>query len=124
MFNILRTCLCIKKEQVFSLDLLKEIGGNNQAFINDMIRIYIEESPKTLKKLNEAHNNWNIEGIKSAAHKLRSPSAMMGVSKAVELTEFIEVNVSNSEKQHEVKSAIVSLIKLIQLVIEQAKAIS
>ena len=113
-----------KEEQVFSLDLLKEMGGNNQAFINDMIRIYIEESPKTLKKLNEAHNNWDIEGIKSAAHKLRSPSAMMGVSKAVELTEFIEVNVSKSEKQDEVKSAIVRLIKLIQLVIEQAKATS
>ena len=121
--NYVRKSIKNKREQVFSLDLLKEMGGNNQAFINDMIRIYVEESPKTLKKLNEAHNTWNIEGIKSAAHKLRSPSAMMGVSKAVELTEFIEVNVSKSEKQDEVKSAIVSLIKLIQLVIEQAKAI-
>ena len=74
--------------------------------------------------MSEAHNDWNIDGIKSAAHKLRSPSAMMGVSKAVELTEFIEVNVSKSEKQDEVKSAIVRLIKLIQLVIEQAKSIS
>ena len=113
-----------KEEHVFSLDLLKEMGGNNQAFVNDMIRIYIEESPKTLQKLSEAHNDWNIDGIKSAAHKLRSPSAMMGVSKAVELTEFIEVNVSKSEKQDEVKSAIVRLIDLIQLVIEQAKSIS
>ena len=122
--NYIRKSIDDKKEQVFSLDLLKEMGGNNQAFINDMLRIYIEESPKTLKKLNEAHNHWNIEGIKSAAHKLRSPSAMMGVSKAVELTEFIEVNVSKSEKQDEVKSAIISLIKLIQLAIEQAKGIS
>jgi len=113
-----------KEEQVFSLDLLKEMGGNNQEFINDMIRIYIKESPKTLQKLIEAHSDWNIDGIKSAAHKLRSPSAMMGVSKAVELTEFIEVNVSKSEKQDEVKLAIVRLIDLIQHVIKQAKSIS
>lgn len=114
----------IIEEQIFSLDLLKEMGGNNKGFINDMIRIYIEESPKTLDKLNSALEYWDVESIKSAAHKLRSPSAMMGVSKAVELTEFIEFNVFESEKKDEVKLAIVKLVKLINLVIEQAKAIS
>ena len=111
-------------EKIFSLDLLKEMGGDNINFINDMIRIYIEESPKTINKLKIALDSWDVKEIKSAAHKLRSPSAMMRVSKAVELTEFIELNVFKNHRKNEVKSAILKLIELIKLVVEQAKEIS
>jgi HPt (histidine-containing phosphotransfer) domain-containing protein len=110
-----------KEKQVFSLDLLKEMGGDNNRFIDDMLRVYIQESPKTIQKLNNALITWDITGLKNSAHKLRSPSAMMGVSKAVKLTEFIELNASVVEKKDEVKIAIVDLINLINLVVKQVE---
>ncbi|MAW64965.1 MAG: hypothetical protein CMD18_02085 [Flavobacteriales bacterium] len=109
------------KKPVFSLDLLKEMGGGNNRFVDDMLRVYIEETPKTIKKLNDALLIWDVIVLKSMAHKLRSPSAMMGVTKAVKLTEFIEMNASELKKKDEVKMASIDLINLINLVIKQVK---
>tara|TARA_B100001173_G_scaffold311814_1_gene330337 strand:+ start:3527 stop:3904 length:378 start_codon:yes stop_codon:yes gene_type:complete len=109
------------KKPVFSLDLLKEMGGGNNRFVDDMLRVYIEETPKTIKKLNDALLIWDVIVLKSMAHKLRSPSAMMGVTKAVKLTEFIEMNASEVKKKDEVKMASIDLINLINLVIKQVK---
>ena len=109
------------KKPVFSLDLLKEMGGGNNRFVDDMLRVYIEETPKTIKKLNDALLIWDVIVLKSMAHKLRSPSAMMGVTKAVKLTEFIEMNASEVKKKDEVKMVSIDLINLINLVIKQVK---
>tara|TARA_B100000674_G_C37851700_1_gene920323 strand:- start:211 stop:585 length:375 start_codon:yes stop_codon:yes gene_type:complete len=109
------------EERVFSLDLLKEMGGDNNDFINDILHVYIKESPKTIQKLKNALSIWDIKAIKSLAHKLRSPSAMLCVFKAVELTEFIEFNASKIEKREEVEIATVDLITLINIVVTQVK---
>jgi HPt (histidine-containing phosphotransfer) domain-containing protein len=108
-------------KQVFSLDLLREMGVDNNSFVDDMLRIYIQESPKTIQKLNDALLTWDVTLLKSSAHKLRSPAAMMGVLEAVQLTEFIEMNASEVEKKDEVKLAGEDLINLINLVIKQVK---
>jgi HPt (histidine-containing phosphotransfer) domain-containing protein len=109
------------KKPVFSLDLLKKMGGGNNRFVDDMLRIYIEETPKTIKKLKDALHTWDVKVLKSTAHKLRSPAAMMCVPKAVKLTEFIEINASEVEKKDEVKMASIDLINLINLVIKQVE---
>jgi HPt (histidine-containing phosphotransfer) domain-containing protein len=109
-------------KQVFSLDLLREMGGDNNSFVDDMLRVYVQESPKTIQKLNDALLAWDIALLKSSAHKLRSPSAMMGVSKAVQLSEFIEMHALEVDKIDEVKIASVELIKLIKLVLKQVNA--
>tara|TARA_Y100000589_G_scaffold142855_1_gene136337 strand:+ start:912 stop:1289 length:378 start_codon:yes stop_codon:yes gene_type:complete len=110
-----------RENRVFTLDLLKEVGGDNDNFINDMLHVYIEESPKTIQKLKNAIVIWDIRSIKSMAHKLRSPLAMLNVLKAVELTEFIEFNASKIEKRREVEIAAEDLITLINIVINQVK---
>ena len=86
-----------------------------------MLRVYIEETPKTIKKLNDALLAWDVIALKSSAHKLRSPSAMLDVQKAVELTEFIEMNASDLERKDEVKIACVDLINLINLVLKEVE---
>jgi signal transduction histidine kinase/HPt (histidine-containing phosphotransfer) domain-containing protein len=110
-----------KEEPLFSLDLLKEMGGDNQVFIEEMVKIYSTQSPITLEKLSEAVESWEIEGIKNAAHKLRSPSALMGISEAVELAEFIEMHASNEEKLEAVKGAAEKLNMLINKVVLEIK---
>ena len=110
-----------QEKQIFSLELLKEMGGDNNRFIDDMLRIYLQESPKTIQKLNDALILWDTKVLKSSAHKLRSPSAMLGVAQAVKLTEFIEINASDKEKKEQVRIATVDLITLINLVIKQVE---
>lgn len=110
-----------QEKQIFSLELLKEMGGDNNRFIDDMLRIYLQESPKTIQKLNDALILWDTKVLKSSAHKLRSPSAMLGVIQAVKLTEFIEINASDKEKKEQVRIATVDLITLINLVIKQVE---
>ena len=47
----------------------------------------------------------------------------MGITKAVELAEFIEINVSEEAKRDEVRLAIENLIELVKLAIKQAKSL-
>lgn len=111
----------LKDEQLFCLDLLKDMGGDNSDFTKEMVEIYVTQSPLTLKRLLKALDAWETAEIKAAAHKLRSPAALMGISKAVELTEFIEVNVFDNGKRDQVKLAVERLNELINKVISQVK---
>ena len=111
------------EEPLFCLDLLKEMGGDNTVFLEEMVKIYSIQSPITLEKLSKAVDTWEIDGIKNAAHKLRSPSALMGISKAVELAEFIEIHASNEEKSKAVKDAAEKLNMLISKVVLEIKAL-
>jgi len=111
----------LKDEKLFCLDLLKDMGGDNSDFTKEMVEIYVTQSPLTLKRLLKALDAWETAEIKAAAHKLRSPAALMGISKAVELTEFIEVNVFDNGKRDQVKLAVERLNELINKVISQVK---
>ena len=97
------------------------MGGDNSDFTKEMVEIYVTQSPLTLKRLLKAIDAWETAEIKAAAHKLRSPAALMGISKAVELTEFIEVNIFDNGKRDQVKLAVERLNELINKVISQVK---
>jgi len=110
-------------EILVSLDLLNEMSGGNKEFIIEMLALYCKETPVTLKRLIVGVENNDPLEIKAAAHKFRSPAGLLGVTKAVELAEFIELNVFEESKSEEIKIAIKQLIMIANKSVDQTKGI-
>jgi signal transduction histidine kinase/CheY-like chemotaxis protein/HPt (histidine-containing phosphotransfer) domain-containing protein len=67
-------------------DLL-DVMGNEFA---DLVRVYLDDTPKTLLRLHEAAMSGNIEELVGPAHSLKSTSANLGALRLSELSKQIE----------------------------------
>jgi signal transduction histidine kinase/CheY-like chemotaxis protein/HPt (histidine-containing phosphotransfer) domain-containing protein len=67
-------------------DLL-DVMGNEFA---DLVRVYLEDTPKTLLRLHEAAMSGNIPELVGPAHSLKSTSANLGAMRLSELAKQIE----------------------------------
>lgn len=110
-------------EVLISLEMLNEMSGGNKEFIQEMLTIYCQETPSTLERLQKGVEAKDPDEIKAAAHKFRSPAGLLGITKAVELAEFIELNVYDETKNDEIKIAITHLFEIANKSVEQTKKI-
>jgi PAS domain S-box-containing protein len=60
-----------KKKKLFSLNKLKTMSNGNQIFIRKIIQTFIEETPKTIKELNNHLSKKEYPEIRSIAHKMK-----------------------------------------------------
>jgi CheY-like chemotaxis protein len=67
-------------------DLL-DVMGNEFA---DLVRVYLEDTPKTLLRLHEAAMSGNIDELVGPAHSLKSTSANLGALRLSDLAKQIE----------------------------------
>ncbi len=61
-----------KSVPLYDLSEIKEISNGNDKIIEDLIQIFKNTAPKTLKELNEFYTEGNMEGVSAIAHKLKS----------------------------------------------------
>ena len=72
------------------ISFLRENTFNNTKTMRDLIQIYLDTTPEMIARLNEVAQNYDVNEIKTAAHKLRSSFSTMGVVTADELLSEIE----------------------------------
>ena len=76
----------------YSLDYLEEYANGDKAFIQEIIRFFIDEIPKVIQDLEIAFNKSDLETIRMLAHKTNPQMAIMGLFTGVSLLEKIENN--------------------------------
>lgn len=74
----------------YDLSTLRSMTGADQAFFTQMIKIFIEDSPKSLEVLKTAMENENLETLKKEAHKLKSSLKTMGLKEAAACAKKLE----------------------------------
>jgi HPt (histidine-containing phosphotransfer) domain-containing protein len=62
----------------FSLDRLIKITQGDDAFIREMITLFLEKAPTTLGEINKSFELGDLKGIESKAHKLKSSIQIIG----------------------------------------------
>ncbi|MBY0426927.1 MAG: PAS domain S-box protein [Cytophagales bacterium] len=63
----------------FNLSYYEEFSGGNKEFIKEMIKVFLNETPSILLKLNDYVNENNHSGISATCHKLKTSFMMMGI---------------------------------------------
>jgi CheY-like chemotaxis protein/HPt (histidine-containing phosphotransfer) domain-containing protein len=65
---------------IFSLEYYENFAGGNKDFVREMVKVFLEETPSILLKLNEHVRENNLPGISSTCHKLKTSFTMMGIN--------------------------------------------
>ncbi|HEX5112700.1 MAG TPA: ATP-binding protein [Saprospiraceae bacterium] len=63
----------------YNLDYLKEVSGNNQDFINEMVNTFITTLPQTLGELSQAIASSDWDKVSRLAHQIKPSFTLMGL---------------------------------------------
>jgi CheY-like chemotaxis protein len=86
------------------LESIKDMAGKNaDVFLAELINTYLQESAKTLVKINTAILHTDRVAIKQLAHKLKSSSASLGATSLSNMCKKIE-NMSENENTDELQA--------------------
>jgi len=75
---------------------LKRLSGNDEAFVNDILKLYTERAETDLRELNEAINDQHWNRVRFIVHRMRSASVPLGLKELVirlrQVEEKLKVN--------------------------------
>ncbi len=88
-------------ESLFSLTKLKEISRGNQAFVDRMVGMLLEEMPKSILLLKEHLSNNEYDRLRAIAHKMKPSINLMGmesIQREIQQIEDYSASVSNLDR--------------------------
>lgn len=107
--------------RLYNLDMLRELVGDDENEIKELVNMFIELTPETLSELNNHFENKNYDGVGSAAHKLKSTIKLWDITEIKNEIVMIELNAKNNENLDKLPFLIEKLNKVITEVIAQLK---
>ncbi|MES2590853.1 MAG: hypothetical protein V4608_03125 [Bacteroidota bacterium] len=100
-----------------SLNYLKSISPNNPKFVKDMILIFINNVPVSVKAMNDSLITSNWKELQHHAHKIRSHMDCVEIPK-----EYVNIakEIEESAKQQQNLDLIAGLLLTLESVFQQA----
>jgi HPt (histidine-containing phosphotransfer) domain-containing protein len=74
----------------YDLNYLKEISNNDEDFLIDMIKTFIDITPATIKEMKKFLQNRSFEELGKAAHRFAPSVSFIGVQRIIEAIDQIE----------------------------------
>jgi HPt (histidine-containing phosphotransfer) domain-containing protein len=89
------------ENRVTNLDYLHSLSKGNTSFVQEMIRIFLEETPEEIHLMEKAIADQDYDLVKSTAHKLKSTIPFVGLDKLIdrEVTEIEELATKKTDIQ-------------------------
>ncbi len=94
---------------VLDLDHLKRIVGNDPAFLRQVLRIFVRNTPQDMQALSESVSNNNLEQVSFYAHKLKSAAGAIGYTQAYDDFKELEVLAKNQTPIEEIEQRVLKL---------------
>jgi HPt (histidine-containing phosphotransfer) domain-containing protein len=79
---------------------LKRLSGNDQAFVNDILKLYTERTESDLVELNEARTDENWNKVRFVVHRMRSAAVPLGLKELVIRLRKVENKLKANEVHH------------------------
>jgi len=114
-----------KTDHTMKIDLsyLRELSGDDNEFIADILSTFLEENPKDLASTQEAMDNKDIPQIGKLAHKMKSSFQMLGIEDARALAFQIEQSAkSDATSFEEISNWATNLIQMAQAIYPEVES--
>jgi len=99
-----------KNGRLTNLDFLRQLTKNNREMINEMITVYLEETPELLAKMRTALYQKDWKSLREAAHSIYPSFATVGMDTAIgQKAKDIQILAEKRENLEEVKDLLTSL---------------
>jgi len=62
----------MENEKLYNLDFVREMSGGNDKFVKQLVALFIETVPESIRLINEYYEANDLENLGKEAHKLKS----------------------------------------------------
>ena len=115
--------LDMENDKNFDLSYLKEVSGNNDSFIIEIINSFIRDMPAYIDQMNHEINQSNFKKVSEIAHKSKSLASYLGCN-SLRITLFDIEHIANDEQD---STRIIQLLnsagKELEIIIPQLKKV-
>jgi len=94
-------------EKHYNLGFLKDYYGEDVSSMMDVLKLYLEETPKNILEIEQSLLNNNAAGAKAATHKIKTNTVMLGMT---DPAGFIDA-MHNQSSESAVKEELLMLFK-------------
>ncbi|MHC2992431.1 hypothetical protein OB13_12845 [Pontibacter sp. HJ8] len=108
-------------EPLYSMDVIRRMSHNNEAFLNRARQIFADTVPGTIRDMQQAVLIRDWQKVSALAHKLKSTIDTMKIEKLKEVVRFIESQAKQSTDLDTVRSAVQELCQVMLQVVEQVR---
>lgn len=106
-------------QKLYNLELIHLMSGQDQAFVQKMVRLFLELMPGLLERLKKGIDEENYSEIKLTAHKMISSIEMVGIELIKPVVRSIEKMAADKNDIQEIKVTFDYMENIIQKVIQQ-----
>ena len=110
-----------KQAPLYDLSKLEQIAKGNQAFIDKMILLFIDQTPKSVLELKAAYAVGDYDKIKALAHRMKPSIDTMGIAILRNEIRDIEKNAANYKASERLNGLITKVADVIEEVINDLK---
>jgi len=97
------------KFRYIKLDYLNELTGGDEELIDEMMKLFLENTPEALENLKNLHELMNWDEIKKAAHKFKPTLSYMGIKELEGVVPEIEKMALAHDPENKIPSLLETL---------------
>ena len=105
--------------QLYNLDYLRSVSGNNEEFIREMVLTFTQTIPPLLVEMKQALSDSDWSKLARQAHQIKPSFTLMGLTELRSNILFIEENSKASTKLDEIPQAVMNFIHQCEAVIPE-----
>ena len=105
--------------QLYNLDYLRSVSGNNEEFIREMVLTFTQTIPPLLMEMKQALSDSDWQKLARHAHQIKPSFTLMGLTELRSNILFIEENSKASTKLDEIPHAVLNFIHQCEVVIPE-----
>ena len=105
--------------QLYNLDYLRSVSGNNEEFIREMVLTFTQTIPPLLMEMRQALTDSDWPKLARHAHQIKPSFTLMGLTELRSNILFIEENSKASTKLDEIPHAVLNFIQQCEVVLPE-----
>ena len=109
----------IASEKLIDFKYLKDFSDGDDTFVKNMISLFLNNTPETMQIILESNKNDDIKILKDEIHKLKSSLSILGMIKASNCVEVIEMEIEKNPLGQKRKDEVNNLNEICQLAIKE-----
>ncbi len=108
-------------EPLYDIKKLMGVGGGNNDFVMQMLKLFVKNTPESAQKIKEAYQSGDYETVKYLAHLIRPSLHNMSVNSIKNDVLKIESLAEKAEKNPALETLIEKLITVVSKTVAQIK---
>ncbi|NNC95625.1 MAG: response regulator [Chitinophagales bacterium] len=110
------------ENKLYDISKLGDMAAGNKVFVEKMLRIFCEETPKSIKLLKDHLDNEEYDKLRSVAHKMKPSIKMMSIDTIAEDVQMIEDFSGKKVNLDQLPSLVNKVVKVCNVVLAQIDA--